>query len=170
VALQTSRCNGELVTGTWRIARPDEDDLLVEMCTELYREDPGPRPVPPGQMRETLAALRREPLRGLAVALEVDRGLAGYSLLISFWSNELGGEVCDVDELFVARAHRSQGHGRSLFAAIERGELWPVPPVAIALVVTPGNARARQLYERLGFAAVAASMVKRLSPTPATSP
>ena len=156
---------GGVKAGKWRSARPDEDDIVVAMCLELYREDPGPRPVRPAQMRETLAVLRREPWRGRAVVLELEGGdVAGYALLISFWSNELGGEVCDVDELFVARDHRSQGFGRSLFAAIEQGDVWPSPMVAISLVVTPGNSRARRFYEQLEFAAAAVSMVRRLTP------
>ncbi len=150
-----------LPVAAWRIARADEDNDLVAMCIQYYREDPGPRPVAPQQMRETLAVLRREPLRGRAVVLDVDGRAVGYALLIAFWSNELGGEVCDVDEVFVAREHRDQGHGRSLFAAIESGELWPAPVLAIALGVTPGNSRARRLYERIGFEAVGTSMVRR---------
>jgi GNAT superfamily N-acetyltransferase len=86
--------------------------------------------------------------------------------LIAFWSNELGGEVCDVDELFVTREQRGRGHGRSLFAAITNAGLWPSPVVALALGVTPANARARRLYEQLGFAAAGVSMVLRLPPRP----
>jgi GNAT superfamily N-acetyltransferase len=145
----------------WRTARPDEDDRVVEMCLALYREDPSSRPVEPEQVRRTLGTLRREPWRGRAVVLELDRGVVGYALLISFWSNELGGEVCDVDELFVAPEHRGQGHGTALFTAIERGEVWPGSAVALALGTTPDNVRARRLYERLGFAAVGVSMVRR---------
>jgi GNAT superfamily N-acetyltransferase len=115
-------------------------------------------------MRRTLAVLRAEPWRGRATVLELDGRAIGYALLIPFWSNELGGEVCDVDELFVAREHRSQGHGRSLFEAIERGEVWPSPAVALALGTTPGNAAARRLYERLGFTAAGISMVRRPPP------
>jgi GNAT superfamily N-acetyltransferase len=147
----------------WRIARAEDDDAIVAMCAQYYYEDPGPRPVPPDQMRETLAVLRREPMRGRTVVLEIDGRAVGYSLLIAFWSNELGGEVCDVDEVFVAREHRGRGHGRALFDAIESRQLWPAPAVAIALGVTPGNARARRLYERIGFEAVGTSMVRRLS-------
>jgi len=146
----------------WRAARPDEDDALVQMCLELYREDPGPESVSPEQVRRTLEVLRRESWRGSAVVLEIDGRPAGYALLVSFWSNELGGEVCEVDELFVAQGHRSQGHGRALFETIEGGALWPGAAVAFALGVTPGNARARRLYERLGFAAVGTTMVRRL--------
>ncbi len=147
----------------WRTARPDEDDRLVEMCLDLYRDDPGPRPVGPEQVRLTLATLRGEPWRGRAVVLDLGGQVVGYALLISFWSNELGGEVCDVDELFVTREHRGRGHATSLFAALDRGELWPTTAVALALGTSPGNADARRLYERLGFAAVGISMVRRRS-------
>lgn len=147
----------------WRLARPDDDDALVELCLGLYRDDPGSRPVGPQEMRTTLITLRREPWRGRAVVAEVEGGLVGYALLISFWSNELGGEVCDIDELFVAPAHRGRGHATALFAAIDEGGLWPSTPVALALGTTPGNAAARRLYERLGFAPVGVSMVRRRS-------
>lgn len=147
----------------WRLARPDEDDAVVAMSLQLYQDDPGPLQIGPEQVRRTLAALRGEPRRGRALVLEIDQKPVGYALLIAFWSNEYGGELCEIDELFVASEHRNRGHGRSLFAALERGELWPAPPVALALGVTLDNARARRLYERLGFTAVGVTMVKPLA-------
>ena len=147
----------------WRPAGPDDDERLVEMCLDYYREDPGARPVAPEQVRRTLAAFRDEPWRGRAVVLEVEGRLAGYALLASFWSNELGGEVCDVDEVFVAPEHRNRGRGKALFEAIEGGGLWPSPIVGMALGTTRGNAAARRLYERLGFEPIGVSMVKRLT-------
>ncbi len=151
----------DIIRAMWRAAQPEEDGAIVEMCGELNREDPGPEPVAPEQVRRTLEVLRREPFRGRALVLEVGGSAVGYALLISFWSNELGGEVCEVDELFVARAHRNRGYGRSLFDALERGELWPPGFVAIALGVTSNNGRARRLYERLGFLPVGTTMVRR---------
>jgi GNAT superfamily N-acetyltransferase len=114
-------------------------------------------------MRTSLAALRRDPWRGRTVVLELQGQLSGYALLISFWSNELGGEVCEVDELFVVPEHRNQGHGTALFRAILSRELWPAPIVALALGVTPHNLHAKRLYERLGFGVAGVSMVKRLA-------
>jgi GNAT superfamily N-acetyltransferase len=146
----------------WRVAEPADDDRLVQMCLQLYDEDPGPLPVQAGNMRATLGALRRDPCRGRAVVLDLEKQLSGYALLIAFWSNELGGNICEVDELFVAPEHRRQGYGSSLFEAISQGVLWPAPITGIALGVTPDNVRARQLYERLGFAAVGIAMVRRL--------
>src|SRR5262245_27581721 len=120
----------------WRPARPDEDELLVGLCLQLNEEDPGERPVSAEQVRLTLSTFRREPWRGRALVLDLGGAVRGYALLASFWSNELGGEVCEVDELFVVPAHRGQGHGSALFAAIDRAEVWPSRPVAIALGVT----------------------------------
>lgn len=144
----------------WRLARPEEDEQLVELCLSLYREDPSQVPVTSEQVRQTLSTFRREPWRGRAVVLELDGAVHGHAFLVSFWSNEFGGEICEVDELFVAPGRRGQGHGSALFTAIERAGLWPSPPVAIALGVTAGNHRARRLYERLGFRAVGTNLVR----------
>lgn len=136
----------------WRAARDDEDERIVRMSLALYAEDPSDRPVGPEQIRRTLSVLRREPSRGRAVVAEVDGGVVGYALLVSYWSNELGGEICTVDELWIDPSVRGRKIGSRLFDAIlEDRALWPVPPVALELEVTPDNARARALYERLAF-------------------
>lgn len=159
---QRTLIRGGVLAAMWRLAKPRDDDSIVEMCSRLYDEDPGILAVHPENMRATLRALRREPRRGRAVVLQIERQPSGYALLIAFWSNELGGSICEVDELFVVPEHRNQGHGKLLFEAISRGDLWPAPIVGIALGVTPDNVRARRFYERLGFTAVGISMVRRL--------
>ena len=137
----------------WRLATAADDESIVSMCVALNTEDPGPAPVSPRQVLRTLARLREEPWRGRALVCEVDGCPAGYALLISFWSNELGGEVCNIDELFVAPAFRGRGLAANLFTALTGSEqrLWPEKAVALALEVSPANERARALYERLGF-------------------
>ena len=146
----------------WRIAQLPDDDTVVEMSLRLYSEDPGPVPVAAKNMRTTLEVLRRAPGRGRAVVLDIQGQVSGYALLIGFWSNELGGEICEVDELFVMPENRNRGYASSLFTAIAQGDLWPAPIAAIRLGVTPNNTAARRLYERLGFAAVGVTMILRL--------
>jgi GNAT superfamily N-acetyltransferase len=75
--------------------------------------------------------------------LDIQGQVSGYALLIGFWSNELCGEICEVDELFVAPEHRNRGYGSLLFAAIAQGDLWNRPKAAIVLGVTPDNVAAR---------------------------
>jgi ribosomal protein S18 acetylase RimI-like enzyme len=149
----------------WRVAMISDDEAIVSMCMALNAEDPGPAPVRPDQMRRTLIKLREEPNRGRAVVCEVDGRAAGYALIISFWSNELGGDVCNIDELFVAPEYRGRGLATALFEQLsDRGQsLWPVRPAALALEVTPQNERARTLYERMGFRGKNLAMRRPLS-------
>ena len=138
----------------WRIATAADDKELIALCADLNREDPGPEPVPPGHMRRTLEYLRAEPARGRALALDIGGATVGYALLVSFWSNELGGEICNVDELYVRPEHRGRGAATSLIRQLAGGTapFWPGRPVAIELEFTPGNPGAGGFYARLGFA------------------
>jgi GNAT superfamily N-acetyltransferase len=137
----------------WRVASVADDERIVAMCMALNAEDPGPAPVLPQQVRRTLAKLRQEPARGRAVVCNIGGCAVGYALLISFWSNELGGEVCTIDELFLLREHRGHGLATALLEGLAGGDqlLWPAGAAALALEVSPRNERARALYERLGF-------------------
>lgn len=136
----------------WRQAQAEDDAALVELMLALYEADPAPAPVSAAQCASTLRRLRAEPVRGVALGFEPTGHLAGYALLCSFWSNELGGEVCIIDELFVAPSARGRGAATELVQGLcERSWPWFRDAVAVELEVTPGNAQARALYERLGF-------------------
>jgi GNAT superfamily N-acetyltransferase len=148
----------------WRPARPEDRDDIVSMCLALDREDPSITHVDERRIRETLAVFERQPARGRAVVVEVRGRVAGYALLVPFWSNALGGEVCEVDELYVRPESRGEGLGSALFAALDAGRFGSF--AATALGVTPDNVRARRLYERLGFRAAGTTMVR--VPVPVT--
>jgi GNAT superfamily N-acetyltransferase len=136
----------------WRRATAADDEAIAAMCLALNREDPGPKPVTVDQVRRTLVELRSQPSRGLAVVLGPEGAPIGYALLIGSWSNEMGGVVCTIDELWVAPEARGQGRAKSLIGSIITGHgPWPDAPVAIDLEVNPGNQRSRALYEALGF-------------------
>jgi GNAT superfamily N-acetyltransferase len=148
----------------WRSAVPVDDEAIVGMCIALNAEDPGPHPVPAENMRRTLQELRHVPVRGRAVVLELDSRIGGYALLISFWSNELGGEVCTIDELYVEPEHRGSGHATRLLQSLSaRSEPWLESIVALALEATPDNVRVRRFYERIGFRGANVAMQLRLA-------
>src|SRR5689334_20374751 len=125
----------------WRRASEADDASIVALCVALMTEDPAAEPVPPAHTERTLRTFRAEPWRGCAVVLELHGMVAGYALLASFWSNELGGEICTVDELYVVPSHRGHGHATSLLQALAAPEqtLWPRRPTLLGLEVTPDN-------------------------------
>lgn len=136
----------------WRSVRDEDNDAVVRMFVAFNREDPGQKPVDAAHMRRTLAVLRAQPSWGRVVVLDVDGQCVGYALLIPFWSNELGGICCIIDEIYVAEAHRSRGHATALLTVLRAGSpLWPEDVVALCLEVSPKNERALALYRRLGF-------------------
>lgn len=148
----------------WRTANQQDDAAIVRMCLSLNEEDPGPEPVPPENMRRTLLTLRDVPLRGQALVLDIHGRPSGYALLISFWSNELGGDVCVIDEIYVQPEHRGQGHATRLIEDLAAGTLSCASrATALALEITPDNVQARRLYERLGFRARNLAMRRLLS-------
>jgi GNAT superfamily N-acetyltransferase len=152
-----------MLRGMWRSALPVDDEAIVGMCVALNAEDPGPQPVPAENMCRTLRELRRAPVRGRAVVLELDGRIRGYALLVSFWSNELGGEVCTIDELYVEPEQRGSGHATRLLQGLSaRSEPWLQSIVALELETTPDNVRARRLYERIGFQGANVTLQLRL--------
>ena len=141
------------------------------MCLALYREDPSPAPVPASQVHRTLAMLRAEPARGRVLVLDHGGRAIGYAILISYWSNEQDGELCSVDELFVAEPFRNHGLGTRLLDDLAAGSaLWPGDAVGVSLEVTPANRRARAFYERLGFAARNTTMARKTIAKGASAP
>ena len=154
----------------WKLATPADDQQIIDMSRNLYTEDPSPAPVPEHHTRQTLSVFRAEPSRGRAVILNVDNTVAGYAFLVSFWSNELGGEIVVIDELYVRPAHRNQGHAGALLKLLtSENTLWPGPAVALELEVTPQNHRASALYANLGFRPVKNARLRLLATEPLLS-
>jgi GNAT superfamily N-acetyltransferase len=123
---------------------------VAGMMGALYLTDPAAHAVDESHFGRTIARILIRPETGRIVLFEDGPRLAGYALLIPYWSNEFGGELLFVDELFVDEAWRGQGIAKAFFAWLEANP--GQETVALVLEVTPDNAGARRLYEGLGFA------------------
>ena len=122
---------------------------VVAMMHALYAEDQAASSVDESQFSANVVSLVAQPLRGRIILFSDHGNLCGYALLIPYWSNEFGGTLLYIDEMYVRPEARGQGIGTSLFRYLD--ETRPYDAVALGLEVSPGNSRARQLYESLGF-------------------
>lgn len=146
----------------WRPATAEDDPRVAELYFALYREDPGTVLPDAARVHRTLALFRAAPARGRCLVLEEGGRVEGYALLVPYWSNELGGLVCTLDELYVGPEARGRGRGTELLALLAAGALGWEAPVALELEVSRGNPRGRALYLRTGFRPVENEMLRKL--------
>jgi len=107
------------------------------------------KPMLPQKILKTFDALTRHPDLGTVVVFESEGEIIGYALLVNFWSNEFGGKIIVIDELYIKRGFRSKGIGTSFIRNLAENSSGD--SAALQLEVTPGNMSARRLYENLGF-------------------
>jgi len=118
------------------------------MIHELYGEDPSTKRITDKKISQTIRELRCNPNKGKIVVFAKENVIIGYSILIFYWSNEYGGDVLHIDELYVKPEHRGYGVATQFFRKLLRSEHGAV---ALQLEVTPSNKRALNYYKRLGF-------------------
>ncbi|HLO60000.1 MAG TPA: GNAT family N-acetyltransferase [Bacteroidales bacterium] len=127
----------------------ETDKDLTSLIKQLYIEDEGCEKMSDEKIRDTFKYLNDHPEMGTFLLFYAGDELAGYALLINFWSNEYGGIVVHVDELYVKEKYRSQGIAHQFFAYMS--ETCDPHCVALFLEVTPNNKRAKKLYREIGF-------------------
>ena len=137
------------MTVRFRVATAADWDAIAPMMLALYQEDPSPNQVTLTNISRTLQETIQHPEKLQLIAFELNHIIVGYSLLVFYWSNELGGNVIFIDELFIQASDRRQGIATQFFAWLE--QLFTTQAQAFALEATPANTRARALYQKLGF-------------------
>jgi ribosomal protein S18 acetylase RimI-like enzyme len=122
---------------------------LPDLIKQLYNEDEGCEKMSDEKIGKTLNYLNDNPEMGSFLLFYSGYELAGYALLINFWSNEYGGVVVHVDELYVKEQFRNKGIAHKFFRYLSATGYNHC--VALFLEVTPNNKRAKKLYNAIGF-------------------
>ncbi|MDB5273765.1 MAG: hat [Chitinophagaceae bacterium] len=127
----------------------DYKEELLDMVMSLYKEDPDGAHMTPDKIERTIEFLSSHPGAGEIVLFTDTHHIAGYAILINYWSNEYGGTVLFIDELFVKKKYRGKNVGsdfiQHLIADVHDEYQ------SIVLEVIPSNEQAMRLYGRLGF-------------------
>jgi len=133
----------------FRPLRHTDYSELKRMIHALYIEDPVNEPITDKKIAKTVIELRKKPCKGKIIIFEKDGVPIGYSILILYWSNEYGGDILHIDELYVKPEHRQRGIATSFFKHI--AQTYGDKIVAVQLEVSPSNIRAMNYYRKLGF-------------------
>jgi len=116
---------------------------------DFYEEVPGIRGISDQKIKKTFSALTADPGKGEIIVIEKSKIIAGYALLVNFWSNEWGGNVLFLDEIYLKPEFRGQGIGRNFIGYLIEKKY--NRSTAIQLEVAPTNKKARALYVDIGF-------------------
>ena len=78
---------------------------------------------------------------------EKDEKRAGYALLATTFSQEAGGEVLWIDEIFILPEFRCKGLGSEFFVFLKENS----KAARLRLEFCPNNEKAIEIYKRQGF-------------------
>lgn len=123
--------------------------IYLEMAKEFYHSDAVLHPVPDSYLERTMEEALRSDTYVQLYIFESDGEDAGYAMTAKTFSQEVGGYVLWIEEVYIREAFRSKGLGREFFAYVEEQRKSGVS--RIRLEVERDNTRAISLYERLGY-------------------
>ena len=127
----------------------NDRELYIKMAEEFYSSDAVLHPIPEDHFEKTADEALRSDAYAEIYLLEYEGVPAGYGLTARTFSQEAGGQVLWIEELYIRKEFRSKGLGRKFFSWLEdknRGKI-----ARFRLEVEEENSRAISLYEKLGY-------------------
>ena len=119
----------------------------VKMATDFYSSPAVLHSIPRSHVEHTAkTVLAGNPMAEIYVFEEAGV-LLGYGLLALTFSQEAGGTVCWLEEIYVAPTARGRGIGGAFISFVKK----TVPAARYRLEVEPDNLRVKALYRRHGF-------------------
>jgi ribosomal protein S18 acetylase RimI-like enzyme len=132
-----------------RNAEKDEMALIESMSLSLYKEDPSLRPMKEEKIKKTIAEAMENPEKLNIVVFLEEKEVIGYALLVFYWSNEWGGNIVYIDELYILPKARGHGIARQFMKWLF--VQYSGKAAAFKLEVTANNQKAKKFYESVGF-------------------
>lgn len=126
----------------------DDREFFLESVKDFYNSPAVIHPVPEENFHNTFNDLMSESPYEKCFIFEHGGEKAGYGLVSLTWSNEAGGLVVLIEEIYVKEAFRGQGIGSAFLEFLE-GAFKDTK--RFRLEVERDNLDAVRLYERCGF-------------------
>lgn len=124
-----------------------DESSVAEMMRDFYSSDAVLAPIPEEYFSRTIKhCLNDDTYAELFIYEEEDKGILGYVLTAKTWSNEAGGMVTWIEELYVKPGMRGKGIGHKLLKHILLDG-----SVRYRLEIEEENTGAIKLYKSYGF-------------------
>ena len=130
-----------------RIEKNDRE-LYLWLADEFYHSDAVLHPVPPRYLENTFDEMASSDTYAEGYFLCDGENVCGYALLSKTFSQEVGGRVVWLEEIYLRENSRGKGLGKEFFAFFKQKY---AAARRLRLEVEPDNARAEKLYRSLGF-------------------
>lgn len=144
-----------------RKIRKEDKQIYMTLAEEFYHTDAVLHSIPASHFENTFQEMLRSCRYAEGYLLEYDGQAAGYVLLAKTFSQEAGGMVAWIEEIYVRPQFQGKGLGQEFFRYYEKRNVEGLS--RIRLEVEAENERAVSLYRRLGFEPLAyVQMVKEL--------
>lgn len=126
-----------------------DESQLIEMNAELFSGDTATLGVlPVSHVKSTIDSFFSKDNLVEIYIFDIAGETVGYAVVTWFWSNEFGGKAILLDEILVQKEWRGNGVGSQFIRfAIDKYK----DAAVFMLEVSPGNPKARKLYEIIGF-------------------
>ncbi len=125
----------------------EDKKIYIEMAHEFYSTDAVWHTVPQDHFEKTFNELIRSDVYAEGFAFEYNCKVVGYALIAKTFSQEAGGLVVWIEEIYVKPEFRDKGLGGEFLKFIEKER----PAVRYRLEIEPENERAVALYQKNGF-------------------
>ncbi len=125
----------------------DDKTEYIKMAEDFYNSPAVISPVPKSHFEITFDELMKGSAFTEGFIFDCDEKIAGYGLIAKTFSQEAGGIVIWIEEIYVKEAFRNQGLGSEFIEYIKNN----IPAKRYRLETEPDNFKAQELYKRHGF-------------------
>lgn len=124
-----------------------DKDFYINSVKAFYSSDAVLHNIPDENITKTFEELMQSETYIECYIFEKEEKRVGYALLAKTFSQEAGGEVLWIDEIYILPQYRSQGIGSQFFEYLKTN----TNVARLRLEFCPNNEKAIEIYKRQGF-------------------
>lgn len=122
-----------------RKIKAEDKEIYIKMAHDFYRMPAVDHPVPDSYLEKTFEECLKSDTYAELFILEWEGKIAGYGLIAKTFSQEAGGMVYWLEELYILEEYRSKGLGSEYFRYMEEHKEEGVTRFRLEVGRFPGN-------------------------------